>query len=145
MTLSYTGVTVGALLTVELILLASTAIVVALLLNSGVIQTELIKAFARDALTMIPPNQSVTYFRDFNGSTGRSGRREVERKSNLGNFLIVSMDGQLFYTDGQSLHHIQCEWKGDFGPDNTDVVLKLPITWKTLPKLALVVEDSVRD
>jgi hypothetical protein len=108
-------------------------------------QTELIKAFTGSALTMIPPNQSVTYFRDFNGSTGRSGRREIERQSNLGSFLIVSIDGQLFYTDGQSLHYIQCEWKGDFGPDNTDVVLKLPITWKKLPKTALVVEDSVRD
>jgi len=108
-------------------------------------QTELIKAFAGGALTMIPPNQSITYFRDFNGSTGRSGRREIERQANLVGFLIVSIDGQLFYTDGQSLHDVHCEWKGDFGPDNTDVVLKLPITWKTLPKLALVVEDSVRD
>ena len=44
LTVSYTGVTVGALLTVELILLASTAIFVAVLLNSGVIQTELINA-----------------------------------------------------------------------------------------------------
>ncbi len=44
LTLSYTGVTVLALLTVELILLVSTAIVVAVLLNSGVIQAELINA-----------------------------------------------------------------------------------------------------
>lgn len=54
MTLSYTGVTVGALLTVELILLASTAIVVAVLLSSGVIQAELITAVS-DELT--PPLQ----------------------------------------------------------------------------------------
>ena len=44
LTLSYTAVTVGALLTVELILLASTAIFVAILLNRGVLQAELINA-----------------------------------------------------------------------------------------------------
>ena len=44
LTLSYTGVTVGALLTVELIILVSTVIFVAVLLNSGVIQTEIINA-----------------------------------------------------------------------------------------------------
>ena len=46
--LSYTGVTVGALLTVELIILASTAIIVTLLLNGGVIQTELINAMSAE-------------------------------------------------------------------------------------------------
>lgn len=44
LTLSYTGVTVGALLTLELILLASTAVVVALLLRSGILQAELIES-----------------------------------------------------------------------------------------------------
>jgi NarL family two-component system sensor histidine kinase LiaS len=48
LTLSYTGVTVGALLTVELFLLASTAIIVSMLLNSGVIQADLIKAVSND-------------------------------------------------------------------------------------------------
>jgi NarL family two-component system sensor histidine kinase LiaS len=48
LTLNYTGVTVGALLTVELILLASTAIIVAVLLNSGVLQAELITAVSDD-------------------------------------------------------------------------------------------------
>jgi len=64
LTLSYTWVTVGALLTVELILLAGTAIFVAVLLNSGVIQTELINAVSevytpplRFLLSQTPPNQ----------------------------------------------------------------------------------------
>jgi NarL family two-component system sensor histidine kinase LiaS len=46
LTLSYTGVTVGALLTVELILLLGTAVVVTMLLNSGILQAELINATA---------------------------------------------------------------------------------------------------
>jgi len=64
MTLSYTWVTVGALLTVELILLASTAIVVAVLLNSGVIQAELITSVSdgytpplQFLLSQTPPDQ----------------------------------------------------------------------------------------
>jgi signal transduction histidine kinase len=64
LTRSYTGVTVGALLTVELILLVSTAIFVAVLLNGGVIQTELIHAVSAEytpslqlLLSRTPPDQ----------------------------------------------------------------------------------------
>ena len=64
LTLSYTGVTVGALLTVELILLASAAIVLAVLLNSGVLQAELINAVSNSympplqfLLSQTPPDQ----------------------------------------------------------------------------------------
>ena len=76
LTLSYTGVTVGALLTVELILLVSTAIVVAVLLNSGVLQVDLIKATS-DAytpqlqflLSRTPPDQDeITNFLDRMGA-----------------------------------------------------------------------------
>ena len=74
-----------------------------------------------------------------------SGRRDVERQSKQGSFFIVSMDGQFFYTDGQSLHDVRCEWKGDFGNEDTDVVLKLPIRWKQLPKGAKLVEDTGRE
>ena len=64
LTLSYTGVTVGALLTVELIFLVTTAIVVAVLLNSGVIQAELINSVSSDytpplqfLLSQTPPDE----------------------------------------------------------------------------------------
>ena len=77
LTLSYTAVTVGALLTVELILLASTAIFVAVLLNSGALQTELINAVStaytpplRFLLSQTPPNQEeITNLLDQIGST----------------------------------------------------------------------------
>jgi len=65
LTLSYTAVTVGALLTLELILLAGTAIFVAVLLNSGVLQSELIKSVSdvytpplRYLLSQNPPDQN---------------------------------------------------------------------------------------
>jgi len=64
LTLSYTGVTVGALLTVELLLLATAAIVLAVLLNSGVLQADLINAVSDDytpplqfMLSQTPPDQ----------------------------------------------------------------------------------------
>ena len=64
LTLSYTAVTIGALLTVELILLVSTAIVLSMLLNSGVIQTEIITAVSTGympplqfLLSQTPPDQ----------------------------------------------------------------------------------------
>ena len=77
LTLSYTWVTVGALLTVELILLAGTAIFVAVLLNSGVIQTELIHAVSdaytpplRFLLSQTPSNQEeITNLLDQIGAT----------------------------------------------------------------------------
>ena len=107
-------------------------------------RTELLKTFTGGGLTIIPPNQSVTFFRRFRGVAGTSGRREVERQSKQGSFLIVSIDGQLFYTDGQSLFDVHCRWNGEFGPTNSDVVLKLPIEWKQVPKMAAVVEGRVR-
>ena len=80
LTLSYTGVTVGALLTVELILLASTAIVLAVLLNSGVIQAELINAVSDEYMpplqflfSQTPPDQDdVTNLLDRMGAVAGS-------------------------------------------------------------------------
>ncbi len=77
LTLSYTGVTVGALLTVELIILASTAIFVAVLLNGGVIQAELINAVSDEympslqfLLSQTPPDQEgITNLLDRMGAT----------------------------------------------------------------------------
>ncbi len=64
LTLSYTGVTVGALLTVELILLASVGIVLSMLLNSGALQADLINAVSDQytlplqlLLSQTPPDQ----------------------------------------------------------------------------------------
>jgi len=76
LTMSYTAVTVGALLTVELILLASTTILVAVLLNSGIIQTELINAVSAEympslqfLLSQSPPDQDeITHWLDRMGT-----------------------------------------------------------------------------
>lgn len=65
LTLSYTAVTVGALLTVELILLLGSAFGIARLLNSGVLQAELVNTVSAEympslefLLSQTPPDQA---------------------------------------------------------------------------------------
>ena len=64
LTLSYTGVTVAALLTVEFILLGALAVILVVLLNSGFLQAQLIETASdsftptlRFFLTQTPPNE----------------------------------------------------------------------------------------
>ena len=93
--------------------------------------------FASKKLTMIPPGKSVTYFRDFNGP---SGRKKLANEAGL--FLIISMDGQLFFTDGKEIENLHCDWEAGRDVEETDVVIDFPPTFKLLPKKALVVEDK---
>ena len=80
LTLSYTWVTVGALLTVELLILASTVIAVAVLLKSGILQAELIQAVSdvytpplQFLLSETPPDQDeITNLLDQIGTTADS-------------------------------------------------------------------------
>lgn len=110
LTLSYTGVTVGALLTVELILLAGTAIFVAMLLNSGVLQTELINAVSaaytpplRFLLSQNPPDQAeITDLLDQIGTT--AGNTTIPLTFNASDQLfIVGRDGVLLGSKPQDL------------------------------------------
>ncbi|HEY5671464.1 MAG TPA: hypothetical protein VIS10_15845, partial [Anaerolineales bacterium] len=109
LTLSYTGVTVGALLTLELILLASTAIVVALLLNSGVIQTELINAVSdgympplQFLLSQTPPDQDE--ITDWLGRMSAAVGPTIPLTFNANEkLLIVGHDGVLLGSSPQDL------------------------------------------
>jgi len=110
LTLSYTWVTVGALLTVELMLLAGTAIFVAALLNSGVLQAELINAVSaaytpplRFLLSQTPPNQEeITDLLDQIGSTatGSSIPLTFDASDQL---FIVGQNGVLLGSKPQDL------------------------------------------
>ena len=109
LTLSYTWVTVGALLTVELILLASTAIVVAVLLNSGVIQTELINAVSNSympplqfLLSQTPPDQDE--ITDWLGRMSAAVGPTIPLTFNANEkLLIVGHDGVLLGSSPQDL------------------------------------------
>jgi len=128
LTLSYTWVTVGALLTVELILLASTAIFVAVLLNSGVLQTELINAVSaaytpplRFLLSQTPPNQEeITNLLDQIGTTAGATIPLTFNASDQ--LFIVGQDGVLLGSKPKDL----------FGND----AIGRPVNMQALPRLA---------
>jgi len=135
LTLSYTGVTVGALLTVELILLASTAIVVAVLLNSGVIQAELINAVSNDytpplqfLLSQTPPNQDeITNLLD---RMGAAASPTIPLTFNASDQLfIVGHDGVLLGSRPPDL----------FGSDT----IGRPINLQALPGLATPLQAAL--
>ena len=128
LTLSYTWVTVGALLTVELILLAGTAIFVAVLLNSGIIQAELINVVSatytpplRFLLSQTPPDQEeLTNLLDQIGAT--AGNATIPLTFNASDQLfIVGQDGVLLGSKPRDL----------FGSD----AVGRPINTQALPGL----------
>ncbi|HSG45967.1 MAG TPA: histidine kinase [Anaerolineales bacterium] len=135
LTLSYTGVTVGALLTLELILLASTAIVVAVLLNSGVIQTELINAVSNSympplqfLLSQTPPDQDE--ITDWLGRMSAAVGPTIPLTFNANEkLLIVGHDGVLLGSSPQDL----------LGSDT----IGNPINMQALPGLAAPLQAAL--
>jgi len=135
LTLSYTGVTVGALLTVELIILASTAIIVAVLLNSGVIQAELINAVSNDympplqfLLSQTPPDQDeITNFLDRMGAATSSTIPLTFNASDQ--LFIVGHDGVLLGSKPLDL----------FGSDT----IGHPVNMQALPGLAAPLQAAL--
>lgn len=136
LTLSYTGVTVLALLTVELILLASTAIVVAVLLNSGVIQADLINAVSDDYMSPMqsllsdtsPEQDDISNFLDRMGAVAST---TIPLTFNATDQLfIVGHDGVLLGSRPLDL----------FGSD----AIGRPVNMQALPGLAAPLQAALR-
>ncbi len=99
------------------------------------LKSKLIAAFKNKELTIIEPHKSVEYFREFNAS----GRKDVDEKE--GKYFILSMDGQLLVTDGKAVENVNlCRSRDKISPENTDLVIPLPIPWKMIPRAALIIE-----
>jgi hypothetical protein len=97
------------------------------------LKRKLIADFHAGALT--PVGTHLDYYREFFG-------RGPEDKDLLGaHYLIVSMDGQLFLTDGGSVDSLSLGWENGKGPKDTDLVVPLPIEWRPLPTGAKVFDD----
>ncbi len=135
LTLSYTGVTVGALLTLELIILISTAILVAVLLNSGAIQAELINSISdgympplQFFLSQTPPDQDE--ITDWLGRMSAAVGPTIPLTFNANDILlIVGHDGVLL---GSSPPDI-------FGSD----AIGHPINMQVLPGLAAPLQAAL--
>ncbi|KPJ73159.1 MAG: hypothetical protein AMS14_06705, partial [Planctomycetes bacterium DG_20] len=96
----------------------------------GALRWQMLAAFRNKELTTVAPRGQAEYSREFNAS----GRKDIEKQQGSGKYLFVSMDGQLFVTDGQIVENVHCSW-GDGRPEKTDLILPLPITWRKVPEL----------
>jgi hypothetical protein len=96
-------------------------------------KSELIKKFNENSLTMIKPNKSIEYFRDWNGSG-----EKIELKDNK-TYLIISIDGQLLSTDGKIIENATL---ADSNEAKRDVVFSYPLKNKNIPSKSLIVKHK---
>ncbi|PYX12387.1 MAG: hypothetical protein DMG85_02615 [Acidobacteria bacterium] len=97
------------------------------------LRSRLVADFHAGAL--IPVGAHLDYYREFFG-------KGPENKELLGaHFLVVSMDGQLFLSDGEVVDTLSLQWENGKGPKDTDLVVPLPIEWILLPKEAKVFKE----
>ena len=89
----------------------------------------LLDRYRKQVLVMIPPGRSEDYFREF------AGRRPSGAASD-NPYLILSLSGRLWVTDGQVAEDLTLIGAP---PETRDVVLRLPVPWCPLPAAGRVV------
>jgi hypothetical protein len=90
-------------------------------------KAELTAAFEKKQLTVIPAGTSTDYYREFNASGLPAAK--------AGEFLIISLDGQILSTDGKGVEDFQRKNAGDW-----DLIIKGPLEWRVIPKDGLLVK-----
>ncbi len=89
------------------------------------LRARLIEAFKLKRLTVLPPGKSIDYYSNFNAS----GRKDIQ--ATKGKFILISIKGQLVFTDGSDVWDVQ---------PSRDLAIKNPVTWKTVPENTIVIE-----
>lgn len=84
-------------------------------------KNQLKKLFAEKKLTQITAGKKIEYFRNFNG-----GKKE-NVLLNKGEYLYISLDGQLFITDGKDLFEHVYVLNNNLV--KTDMIFEYPINW----------------
>lgn len=95
--------------------------------------SEILKKFKDNSLTKIKSNETLEYYRDWNGS-GEKG--ELKNKEE---YLIISVDGQLLFTDGEQLEYLTLD-KADEA--KRVIVLNYPINHKTISEKSLIIKHK---
>ncbi len=85
--------------------------------------TELAGKLKANKLTTILPAQTFDYYTEFNADMPGDDAQVN------GAYLIVSIDGQMFFTDGTNMEHVKCN--GDLNVDR-ELALKCPLVWKKI-------------
>ncbi|MBU1356973.1 MAG: hypothetical protein KJ620_10445 [Candidatus Edwardsbacteria bacterium] len=96
-------------------------------------QAELLKKFKDNSLTIMPPNETLEYYRDWNG-----GAEKVELK-NREDYLIISVAGQLLFTNGADFEDARLLTAAE---KNRAVVFDYPINNKTIPEKSLIIGSN---
>lgn len=96
-------------------------------------RTELLKKFNNSLLTMIKPNATLDYYRDWNGSG-----EKIELK-NAEEYLIISVDGLLLFTNGNDFESITLL---NADERNRIVVFGYPINNKAIPEKSLIINKK---
>lgn len=92
------------------------------------------KAWAADDLILIPPGESLSYYKDFNASDKK------DLQGNPGEYLIVSNDGEVFFFDRK--HYELASKAGQTSITATDLALPFPITFIPIPPGSRVFLDE---
>ncbi len=95
-------------------------------------EVQLIDKYNNQRLTFIKPNETIEYYRDWNGSG------EKVELADKNSFLIITVDGQLLLTDGKTVAQIRV---GD-DEDKRAIIFKYPITDRYLPEEALIIHKN---
>lgn len=92
---------------------------------------DLISSFKNDQLKKLAPDESFVYFTEFNAN----GRSKIDQEE--GGYFILTIDGQLFLTDGNECERIACN------RDNKaqrELILKMPLKWERIINEDLIIE-----
>ncbi|MFH0893684.1 MAG: hypothetical protein V2A54_04550 [Bacteroidota bacterium] len=90
----------------------------------------LIRRYKKDSLSMIPPKETYIYYRDWNGSG------EMVEMKNSNEFFIITVDGQLFCTNGKETEQVQMDTVGE---SKRAVVMPYPLQHKNMPPVSVFI------
>jgi hypothetical protein len=100
-------------------------------------QKRMMLDYSESRLAPIIPNRSITYFRGF--TFGRNIRKEIDSAGKQ--YLIVGLDGALRMTDGQTTEEMIFPANDEAAGSARWVAIQLPVTWRTVSRNSLVVEE----
>lgn len=96
-------------------------------------KVRLLTGYKNHTLEFIKPHSTFTYYTEFNAN----GKKGIEETKETGDYLFLSLDGQLFITDGKKCERIAFEegthWKGNS-------IFTKPIAWNIIEDETLIIE-----
>lgn len=96
--------------------------------------------FKEGKLTTIAPNQAVEYYREFNGGFNKSDKEKL--KINEQEYFIITLSGQLFITNGNSVENICFCIDNKDANSNRLISLTYPLIWKTIPEKSRILKNN---